>query len=158
MWCFSLVLRHMGVFVALPTVVVGVFLILITLAVFAHAIYTATSEVRGSIDGDAEMSSAATAAAVTAVENAAAAAVGEVKTALEKQLASLRRLASRGLNANNGADERPGIATEVSVDNAAPIDQAGIVMVPATTTEEKKEENQGYWAQEYLCGVEEEKA
>ena len=154
-----MILRRQGVFVALPAVVVGVFLILVTLAVFAHAIYTARLEVRAGVDGDAGLNSAATAAAVTAVENAAATAVGEVKAALERQLTSLRHLASRGLNASEGADEVPGIATEQVANSAAPTDQEGITMVPTITViEEKKGEGQRYWAEEYLCGVEEEKA
>ena len=111
-WCFTLVLRHMGVFVALPPVVVGVLLILITLAVFAHAISAARAEVRGGADGNTDMSNAATtatAAAVAAVENAAAVAtaasegaVGEVKAALE-QVVKRDRRASRPVVASRDA-------------------------------------------------------
>ena len=162
-WCFTLVLRHMGVFVALPPVVVGVLLIMITLAVFAHAISAARAEVRGGANGNADMSNAATtatAAAVAAVENAAAVAtaasegaVGEVKAALEKQLASLRRLTSRGLNTNDGVDVEPDISTEQVADTGTP-DAMGLT----TADEEEKEEQKKHWAEEFLCGEEEEKA
>ena len=158
-----MVLRHMGVFVALPPVVVGVLLILITLAVFAHAISAARAEMRSGANGNADMSNAATtatAAAVAAVENAAAVAtaasegaVGEVKAALEKQLASLRRLTSRGLKTNDGVDVEPDISIEQVADTGTP-DAMGLT----TADEEEKEEQKKHWAEEFLCGEEEEKA
>ena len=159
-WCFTLMLRRSGVFVVLPTVVVGAILVLITLAVIGHAFYTAWSEVRRGIEDNIDISSAATAAtaaAVAAVENAAAAAaaasevaVGEVKAALEKQLSSLRAaLSSRDLSCLS-------IEEEQRDDSNAAIDQEGIAMVMLNSVVEEvkeREKDQRYWAEEYLCGA-----
>ena len=44
LWCFVLVLRDTGAFSSVPTVTIGVLLVVVTVAVFAHATYTVRLE------------------------------------------------------------------------------------------------------------------
>ena len=56
-WSFTLVLRDAGALASLPTVAIGVFLLLATLAVVVHAAWTARSELRAATTADGEQAS-----------------------------------------------------------------------------------------------------
>ena len=69
-WCFVLVLRDTGAFSSFPTVTVGVLLVVVTVAVFAHATYTIRLEMHDAHENQQPSTSSSSTIAVATEEDA----------------------------------------------------------------------------------------